>query len=107
MLVEKLAVGGLSKRTGENIDSIRLVIVVIVAQQINLSYSTCQLILKKNWHYYAYNLICLHELLPVDYPRVVEFCQWQQNNLNNEDILNTDSFSDEVWFYLFAINHYF
>lgn len=103
----KTGSGRPSKRTDANIEAVRHVInenpstsISVMAQQTNLSYGTCQLILKKNLHYRAYKLQCFHELLPVDYPRRVEFCQWFQNNLNNNDILNTVFFSDEAWFYL-------
>lgn len=43
---------------------------------------------------------CFYELLPMDYPNRLEFCQWLQNNLNNKDNFNTVFFSDEDWFYL-------
>lgn len=46
-------------------------------------------------------LYCFHELLSVDYPREVEFCQWfQKKKRKNEDILTTVSFLYAAWFYL-------
>lgn len=72
----------------------------VLAQQINLSYGTTRTILKKDLNRHAYKLQCFHELLPIDPPRRIEFCNWFQNNLNNEAALNTVFFSDEAWFYL-------
>lgn len=50
----------------------------VMAQQINLSDGTSQLILNKCLYYYTCNLQCSHELLSVQYPRQMEFCKWLQ-----------------------------
>jgi ribosomal protein L31E len=48
-------------------------------QQVNLSYNTCQKILKKDINSFPYKIGVLHEIKPEDYPKrminITEFCQ--------------------------------
>ncbi|RZC05034.1 hypothetical protein BDFB_014960, partial [Asbolus verrucosus] len=45
-------------------------------QQANLSYTTCQRILKQDLNLHPYHVQLFHELLPNDRPRRQHFCQW-------------------------------
>lgn len=40
------------------------------------------------------------ELLPPDFEKRVTYCQWFNENLNNNAILDLSFFSDEAWFHL-------
>jgi hypothetical protein len=66
-------------------------------QQVDLSYTTCQRILKQDLHLHPYRLQLVHELLSIDRPRRQQFCQWF---MENGAILEKTFFSDESWFHL-------
>lgn len=42
----------------------------------------------------------MQELLPPDFEKRVEYCQWFNLNLRNDDMLDITFFSDEAWFHL-------
>jgi hypothetical protein len=93
------------KRNAEKIEEVRQIIneapqtsIRRVSQQVDLSYETCRQILKKDLHMHPYKLTAVHELLPPDYEKRVEFCQWFLTNLNDNNILDKSFFSDEAWF---------
>lgn len=95
------------QRTAEAIENVRQVIednprtsIRSLSQQTQLSYGTCQAILKKDLHLHPYRLTSVHELLPVDPPVRLQFCEWFLNTLDNDDMLETTFFSDEAWFHL-------
>jgi hypothetical protein len=70
-------------------------------QQVDLSYTTCQRILKQDLHLHPYRLQLVHELLPNDRPRRQQFCHWFMESFhNNGAILEKTFFSDESWFHL-------
>lgn len=99
--------GATKKRTAENIDAVQQIItnepttsIRRLKQQTDLSYGTCQTILKKDLHMIAYHLTAVQELRPPDYAKRVEFCHWFFANINNNDILDKTFFSDEAWFTL-------
>lgn len=71
-----------------------------LAQEINLSYGTCQKILKENLNLYSYRINVVQELFQRDFPARIEYCQWFLNNLNNNNTLDLTFFTDEAWFYL-------
>ncbi|RZB38953.1 hypothetical protein BDFB_015247, partial [Asbolus verrucosus] len=56
-----------------------------LAQQMDLSVGTCHPILHKDMHIYPYKITSVQQLLPVDHPRRLEFCNWFLNGLKNED----------------------
>jgi hypothetical protein len=95
-------------RNEENIETVRQVIeeqpntsIRHLQQQVDLSYTTCQRILKQDLHLHPYRLQLVHELLPNDRPRRQQFCQWFMENFqNNGAILEKTFFSDESWFHL-------
>ncbi|RZC40285.1 hypothetical protein BDFB_014707, partial [Asbolus verrucosus] len=69
-------------RNGATVEAVRAVIedqpctsIRHLHQQVNLSYSTCQHILKENLHLHPYRLQALHEILPNDLPQRQAFCQ--------------------------------
>lgn len=50
---------------------------------------------------HPYRVTVTQQLLPVDIPRRIEYCQWFNENLRNDDnILDLTFFSDEAWFHL-------
>lgn len=95
-------------RTDVNIETVRQIIedqpqtsIRHLQQQADLSYGTCQRILKKDLHCHPYRLQAFHELLPNDRPQRLQFCQWSMNNfINNEDVFEKSFFTDEAWFHL-------
>lgn len=95
-------------RNEENIGTVRQVIeehpntsIRHLQQRVNLSYTTCQRILKQDLHLHPYRLQLFHELLPNDRPRRQQFCQWFVENFhNNDELLEKTFFSDEAWFHL-------
>jgi hypothetical protein len=96
-------------RNEENIETVRQVIEeqpntsIRHLQQVDLSYTTCQRILKQDLHLHPYRLQLVHELLPNDRPRRQQFCQWFMENFhNNGAILEKTFFSDESWFHLYV-----
>lgn len=95
------------QRTPEAIENVRQVIenaprtsIRSLSQQTQLAYGTCQAILKKDLHLFPYRLTSVHELLPVDPPVRLQFCEWFLNTLDNDDMLEKTFFTDEAWFYL-------
>lgn len=72
-----------------------------LSQQMELSVGTCHTMLRKDLHFYPYRLTAVHQLLDVDPPERLEFCEWFLNTLNNDnDTLMKTFFTDESWFYL-------
>lgn len=95
------------KRTNEVIENVREVMdaapstsIRVLSQQTDLSYGTCQTIIKKDLHLFPYRLQCFQQLLPIDRPRRVEYCEWFMNTINNDATLNITFYSDEAWFHL-------
>jgi hypothetical protein len=68
--------------------------------QSGVPLSTCHKVLKKRLHMHPYKTSVLQQLLPIDIPRRLEYCQWFQNNLNDDQLLDLTFFSDEAWFHL-------
>jgi hypothetical protein len=64
-------------------------------QQINLSYGTCQKILK-DINLFPYKIRVLQEIKLPDYPKRMDYCRWFEENMNDE-ILDLTFFSDEGW----------
>lgn len=90
-------------RTPENIENVRQIVtnapttsLRTLSQQAELSYGTCQRILKKDLHLHPYRLTAVHQLLPPDYARRVQFCRWFLANMDN-NMLDLSFFSDEAW----------
>lgn len=72
-----------------------------LSQETGLSLGTCHTIVKKDLMLFPYKILALHELLPADHNRRILYCQWfQQNLMNNDELLNLTFFSDEAWFTL-------
>jgi hypothetical protein len=57
-------------------------------QQINLSYGTCQKILK-DINLFPYKIRVLQEIKLPDYPKRMDYCRWFEENMNDE-ILDLD-----------------
>lgn len=68
-------------------------------QETNLSYGTCQTIVKHDLNMFPYKLQMFQELLPPDYQKRVSYCTWFNDHMNN-DILDLTFFTDESYFYL-------
>jgi hypothetical protein len=45
------------------------------------------------------------QLLPPDYEKRIQYCQWFNKNLNNDDVLDITFMSDETWFHLSRYIH--
>lgn len=70
-----------------------------LAQRFDVSVGSCHKILATDLHMHPYKMQVYQELLPPDYEKRVRYCQWFQENVN-DDVLNTTFFSDEAWFHL-------
>lgn len=71
-----------------------------LSQQINLSMGTCHRLLRKDANLYPYRFTSVQELLPLDIPQRLNFCQWFLDTFgNNGDVLQMSFFTDEAWFY--------
>ena len=64
-------------------------------QQINLTIGTTHKLLRKDLEVYPYDTKAVQELLPVDFPRRSEFCNWFVNMKNNRELEQKIIFSDE------------
>jgi hypothetical protein len=51
-------------------------------------------------HFHPYKVSVVQELLPLDFGKRVQYCNWFNENLNDDDILDLTFFSDEAWFHL-------
>lgn len=67
---------------------------------LGLSVGTCHKAVTKNLHMFPYKVSVVQRLLPLDFEKRMRFCQWFNENLNNDDILDLTFFSDEAWFHL-------
>ena len=47
-----------------------------IRQQINLSVESTHKLLRKDLEVHPYRITAVQELLPVDFPRRLEFCNW-------------------------------
>jgi hypothetical protein len=105
LLVEKVGSGDPKKRTPEVADVAAIMeqsskkSLPRLAQETELSYGTCQKILKKNIFLHMYKIMAVQELLPRDFGIQMEYCQWFLNHLNNNP-LDLTFFTDEAWFHL-------
>lgn len=71
-----------------------------LSQQTGLSVGTCHKALRKNLNMYSYKVTVVQKLYPHDYQQRVRYCQWFNENLNNNDVLDLTFFTDEAWFHL-------
>lgn len=67
---------------------------------IGLSIGTCHKALTKQLHMHAYKVSVVQQLHPPDFNQRVEYCQWFNEQLNNNDLLDLTFFSDEAWVHL-------
>lgn len=91
-ILRKDGSGRPKKRSQENIDHAREIMqanpktpIRQLSQQTELSVGTCHTMLRKDLHFYPYRLTAVHQLLDVDPPQRLEFCEWFLNTLNNDD----------------------
>lgn len=107
-VARKVGTGRPRVRNEANVEAVRTVIedqpntsIRHLHQQVDLSYSTCQRILKHDLQLHPYRLQAFHEIIPNDYPQRQAFCQWFLNHLDNHDeVLEKTFFTDECWFHL-------
>ncbi|KAL1516167.1 hypothetical protein ABEB36_000086 [Hypothenemus hampei] len=59
-----------------------------LAAQTGLSFSSCRKALVKNLHMHAYRVSVVQELHPVDFEKRVLYCQWFNEHLRNDDVLD-------------------
>lgn len=71
-----------------------------LAQRLNVSTGTCHAVLTDNLTMHPYKLKMYQELLPTDYVKRMEYCQFFNQYLNNDDVLDKTFFTDEAWFHL-------
>lgn len=71
-----------------------------LCNQTGLSYGTCHGIVKKKLHFYPYKITVLQELHQPDFQKRVDYCNWFNGNLRDNNMLDKTFFSDEAWFHL-------
>lgn len=71
-----------------------------LSARTDVSYSTVRRILKKRLHMHPYKITLVQKILPRDHNSRMQYCNFFQENLNNDDVLDLSFFSDEAWFYL-------
>lgn len=72
---------------------------------VGLSVGTCHKALSQNLKMYPYKVTVVQKLNPADFPKRIKFCQWFNEHLSNDDILDLTFFSDEAWFHLSGYVH--
>ena len=71
-----------------------------LSQQVGISYSSTQNIVKKKLQLHAYKVQVCHQLQPGDFTRRIEFCEWFLQNSEDQDFLGGLIMSDEAHFSL-------
>ncbi|KAJ3659556.1 hypothetical protein Zmor_011240 [Zophobas morio] len=71
-----------------------------LSQQSGVPVTTCHKVVKKRLHMHPYKITTVQQLLPIDPPRRVEYCNWFQNTFHDDGLLDLTFFSDEAWFHL-------
>lgn len=66
---------------------------------VGLSVGTCHKALTKRLHLHPYKVTVVQELHPLDYGKRVRYCEWFNENVN-DDLLDQTFFTDEAWFHL-------
>ena len=91
----------LTKRTSEAIENVRQVMddhlhtSLKLSQQIDLSYSTFQKIVKKHLMLFPYEMQVFQELKLPDYEKRMIYCNWFNQTMNN-DLLDITFFCNEA-----------
>ncbi|GJQ73276.1 hypothetical protein Trydic_g13648 [Trypoxylus dichotomus] len=68
---------------------------------INLSVGTCPKACKKVLHLHPYQISVTYELLRLDFLHCIQYCEWFNEALNNDDIMiDITFFNDEAWCHL-------
>ncbi|KAJ3659405.1 hypothetical protein Zmor_011095 [Zophobas morio] len=67
-----------------------------LSAQTGLSVGSCHKALHKVLHMHPYKVSVVHELLPPDFERRINYCQWFNNNLNDDALLDLTFFTDEA-----------
>ena len=57
-------------------------------------------ILKNRLHMHPYKITLVQEILLLDHNSRMQYCNFFQENLNNDDVFDLRFFSNEAWFYL-------
>ncbi|KAJ3662408.1 hypothetical protein Zmor_006758 [Zophobas morio] len=68
-----------------------------LSQQSGVPVTTCHKVVKKRLHMHPYKITTVQQLLPIDPPRRVEYCNWFQNTFHDDGLLDLTFFSDEAW----------
>jgi hypothetical protein len=84
----------------ERVEETPQISVARLSQQSGVPRSTCHKIIKNRLQLHPYKISVIQELQPADYQSRVEYCNWFQNHLNNDHLLDVSFFSDEAWFHL-------
>ncbi|XP_018573282.1 uncharacterized protein LOC108912525 [Anoplophora glabripennis] len=71
-----------------------------LSAQTGFSVGTCHKALKKELHMHLYKVSIVQQLHPPDYYQRIRYCEWFNENLNNNDLLNLTFFSDQAWVHL-------
>ena len=70
-----------------------------LSRETGLSVGSCHYALRKSLKLYPYRMSSLHELIPTDCQKRVDYCQWFQQHMD-DNALDMTFFSDEAWIHL-------
>jgi hypothetical protein len=65
----------------------------------NVSYTNVR-IRNRHSHMQQYKVSVVQEILPRDHNSRMQYCNFFQQNLNNDDVFDLSFFTDESWFHL-------
>lgn len=70
-----------------------------LSAETGVSLGTCHNVVRKTLKFFPYRVTVMHELLPADYQKRIQYCNWFQQHMT-DNMLNCTYFSDEAWFHL-------
>ena len=69
--------------------------------QTGISLGSAHTAVRKMLKFYEYRMQVLHELIPEDYAKRVNYCRWFKNQIHgNNGVLDQVFFTDKAWFHL-------
>jgi hypothetical protein len=72
----------------------------LMSAQTNVSHTNVRTILRRRLHMHPYKVSVVQEILPRDHNSRMQYCNFFQQNLNNDDVFDLSFFTDESWFHL-------
>jgi hypothetical protein len=71
-----------------------------MSDQTNVSHTNVRRILSRRLHMHPHKMFVVQEILPRDHNSRMQYCNFFQQKINNEDVLDLSFFTDKSWFHL-------